>query len=42
MNYAGPVFIAVIILALGDWFTTGHKRFEVPTADLEAEVELRS
>lgn len=30
MNYAGPVFIAVIIGALADWFISGHKRFDIP------------
>jgi choline transport protein len=32
MNYAGPVLGAVIICALLDWFTTGKRRFVVPTA----------
>jgi hypothetical protein len=32
MNYAGPVFLVVIIGALVDWFINGHKRFEVPVA----------
>jgi len=32
MNYAGPVLIAIILLALGDWFTTGKRRFVVPEA----------
>lgn len=39
MNYAGPVVLGVIILALGDWFTTGRKRFKVPTDVAEAELE---
>lgn len=30
MNYAGPVMIAVIIIALLDWAISGHKRFSVP------------
>ncbi|ERF75937.1 hypothetical protein EPUS_01303 [Endocarpon pusillum Z07020] len=30
MNYAGPVMIAVIIIALLDWVISGHKRFSVP------------
>ena len=30
MNYAGPICIGVICLALLDWFTTGRKRFKVP------------
>ena len=28
MNYAGPLFGAVIIGALLDWFISGHKRFD--------------
>jgi amino acid transporter len=31
MNYAGPLCIAVMLFALLDWFTTGRKRFVVPT-----------
>lgn len=31
MNYAGPLFLAVIVFALLDWCTTGRKRFVVPT-----------
>jgi len=30
MNYAAPVFIAVILGALADWAFSGHKRFEIP------------
>lgn len=32
MNYAGPLVGAIIVLALGDWFVSGRKRFEVPVA----------
>jgi choline transport protein len=32
MNYAGPVFLVVVIGALTDWFVSGHKRFAVPIA----------
>jgi amino acid transporter len=39
MNYAGPMILGVIILALVDWFTTGWKRFNVPTDAIEADVE---
>ena len=31
MNYAGPVMLGVIIIALVDWTISGHKRFSVPT-----------
>ncbi|OCK96679.1 amino acid transporter [Cenococcum geophilum 1.58] len=30
-NYAGPIMFAVIVIALVDWFVSGHKRFQVPT-----------
>ncbi|KAK5166550.1 uncharacterized protein LTR77_008093 [Saxophila tyrrhenica] len=33
MNYAGPIFGMVILLALVDWFFWGHKRFSVPTTE---------
>ncbi|TVY84610.1 Choline transport protein [Lachnellula suecica] len=32
MNYAGPLVGAIILIALGDWFVSGRKRFEVPIA----------
>lgn len=32
MNYSGPVLGIVIIFALLDWFTTGKRRFQVPTS----------
>ncbi|TVY88655.1 Choline transport protein [Lachnellula willkommii] len=32
MNYAGPLVVALILLAIGDFFITGRKRFVVPTA----------
>jgi hypothetical protein len=34
MNYAGPITIGVILIALLDWFTSGKRRFTVPTARL--------
>jgi amino acid transporter len=34
MNYAGPITIAVVLLALVDWFTTGKNRFKVPTGSI--------
>jgi len=30
MNYAGPLVLAVILLALGDWFISGRFRFQIP------------
>lgn len=30
MNYAGPVFGAVVVGALLDWFINGRKRFQMP------------
>ncbi|KAF2864925.1 amino acid/polyamine transporter I [Massariosphaeria phaeospora] len=39
MNYAAPIFLGAIFLALGDWFIRGRRTFEVPTAALEWETE---
>ena len=30
MNYATPVWFAVLLFALGDWFLSGRRRFRVP------------
>ncbi|KAG9229523.1 amino acid/polyamine transporter I [Amylocarpus encephaloides] len=30
MNYAGPLMGAIIIIAIGDWFISGKKRFSIP------------
>jgi choline transport protein len=30
MNYAGPIFGGIVLLALGDWFLNGRKRFQMP------------
>jgi choline transport protein len=35
MNYAGPVFGAVLLGALGDWFLGGKKRFRMPVKRYE-------
>ena len=35
MNYAAPILGFVLLLALVDWFVSGHKRFEVPTHNSE-------
>lgn len=32
MNYSGPVLLIVIFFAFVDWFTTGKRRFTVPTS----------
>jgi len=32
MNYAGPLVGAIIVIALGDWFVSGKKRFQVPVS----------
>jgi hypothetical protein len=43
MNYAGPITIGVILIALADWFTTGKRRFKVPTGTiviLDEELEI--
>lgn len=39
MNYAGPITLGVVSLALLDWFTAGRKRFEVPTGQFNVEME---
>ncbi|KAK5710287.1 hypothetical protein LTR17_018993 [Elasticomyces elasticus] len=31
MNYAAPILGFIMLVALGDWFVSGRKRFEVPT-----------
>lgn len=33
MNYAGPILVGILVLALVDWFASGRKRFEVPTSE---------
>lgn len=35
MNYAGPIFGAVLIGALVDWFVSGRKRFQMPLRKYE-------
>ncbi|KAF2245290.1 amino acid transporter [Trematosphaeria pertusa] len=35
MNYAGPIFGAVVVGALGDWFISGRKRFQMPVTRYE-------
>jgi amino acid transporter len=35
MNYAAPIFICAVLLALMDWFVRGRKKFDVPTLPLE-------
>jgi amino acid transporter len=35
MNYAGPIFGAVVLGALIDWFTTGKRRFQMPVQRYE-------
>ena len=32
MNYAGPLVLAVAIIAASDWFISGRKRFRLPEA----------
>ena len=33
MNYAGPVFIALVLVALVDWFVRGRKYYAGPTRE---------
>ncbi|KAF2673819.1 amino acid transporter [Microthyrium microscopicum] len=37
MNYAGPLFGAIVLGALLDWFISGRKRFQIPVARRIAE-----
>jgi choline transport protein len=39
MNYAGPVFLAILIGALTDWVISGHKRFQVPVSQHLPELD---
>ena len=39
MNYAGPVFLVIVIGALADWVVSGHKRFQVPIAQHLPELD---
>ena len=39
MNYAGPVFVAILIGALADWVISGRKRFQVPVAQNLPELD---
>ena len=32
MNYAGPLLLAVIVIAVSDWFLSGRRRFQVPVS----------
>jgi choline transport protein len=36
MDYAAPVWFAVLLFALGDWFFSGRRRFTVPVRQEEA------
>ncbi|PVH92086.1 hypothetical protein DM02DRAFT_663297 [Periconia macrospinosa] len=38
MNYAGPIFAAVIIGAITDWLVNGHKRFAIPIKRISATM----
>ncbi|GAB1210773.1 hypothetical protein APSETT445_009571 [Aspergillus pseudonomiae] len=37
MNYAAPVFLAVIFFAIIDWFVRGHKRWQGPRIKVTAD-----
>ncbi|KAF9701300.1 hypothetical protein EKO04_000141 [Ascochyta lentis] len=41
MNYAPPILVGFLIIAMLDWFVRGRKKFEVPTAALEHEEDER-
>lgn len=35
MNYAPPILVGFLVIAMVDWFARDRKKFEVPTAALE-------
>ncbi|KAF7181878.1 hypothetical protein CNMCM7691_001175 [Aspergillus felis] len=37
MNYAAPVFLAVLVFAIGDWLVRGRKRWQGPMVKVRAE-----
>lgn len=39
MNYAGPVFLAILLMALADWIISGRKRFQIPVAQNLPELD---
>jgi hypothetical protein len=39
MNYAAPIFLGAMGLAMIDWFVRGRKKFVVPTMSLEWDME---
>ncbi|KAJ4362598.1 hypothetical protein N0V95_001403 [Ascochyta clinopodiicola] len=39
MNYAPPILIGFLVIAMVDWFIRGRKKFEVPTTALEYEED---
>ncbi|KAE9403315.1 putative amino acid permease [Gymnopus androsaceus JB14] len=42
MNYAGPVFGAILLFALGDWVVRGRKQFRGPVREVdESEIEVK-
>jgi hypothetical protein len=34
MNYALPILVGFMVIAIGDWLVRGRKTFEVPTAPI--------
>jgi choline transport protein len=38
MNYAAPVWFGFVLLALVDYFISGHKRFQLPDEIGHADV----
>ncbi|KAE9403332.1 putative amino acid permease [Gymnopus androsaceus JB14] len=42
MNYAGPVFVAVVLIALGGWIVSGRKHFQGPVREIDdSENEMK-
>jgi amino acid transporter len=41
MNYAPPILVGFLLIAMIDWFVRGRKKFEVPTAALDYGEETQ-
>lgn len=40
MNYAGPVFLGLLLIAIVDWFVRGRNRYSGPTREETVTEEL--
>lgn len=39
MNWSAPVLIVIMLLAVGDWVTTGKRRFKIPVGLYNIEMK---